>query len=191
MVDLGPCPGLTDAIAAYAGSANFMCHWPHVQRELKKNRRCILPSGVDCYDLMRYLRYVLTTLALTAPSEKQQWRLYASVYKLFSLSIDAWPFGKESDWGFRIFTGGWTYHDLQLLFVRYTAWYALFCPRETATESIRVLSHHRMIHRRHLKHVPCLARLGPNEQLRAIAEMAYEEALERIEEEGLLGDPFD
>ena len=185
-------------LAAFARSARFGRLWPRERRKLacEQTRRRFLPSGIDCYNLMRYLRHILTTLALVAPLERQRWRLYANAYKVFSLGLDAWPFRHEPWWKvyrFRVFTGGWIYHDVQLLFCRYTAWFALLCSEQAAADALELLRHHRMIPERHIKLIRSLARQGPNEQLRAVAEVFHQDMLEGMEEEGLtddLEDPF-
>ena len=128
--------------------------------------------------------------------ERQHWRLYAKAYKVFSLGLGAWPFRRGPWWKvyrFRVFTGGWLYHDVQLLFCRYTAWFALLCSEQAAADALELLRHHRMIPGRHIKLIRSLARQGPNEQLRAVAEVIHQDMLEGMEEEGLtddLEDPF-
>ena len=86
---------------------------------------------------------------------------------------------------FSIFTGGWFYHDLQLLFLCYTAWFARLCPEQSAIDALEVLIHHRMLPECHLKLIRSLAPEGPKEQLRAIAELAHEDILEGMDEEGI------
>ena len=91
---------------------------------------------------------------------------------------------------FRMFTG-WAYHDLQMLFARYTSWYALYCSETQSTEALEMLSHHRMLRRRLLMLIPVLGPAGPNALLHSITEMARDDALEEMEEEGLSEDLFD
>ena len=185
-------------LAAFARSARFGRLWPKERRKLAcdQTRKRFLPSDIDCYHLMRYMRHVLTTLVLVTPLERQRWRLYANAYKVFSLCLDAWPFWHDPWWKvyrFRVFTRGWLYRGVQLLFCRYTAWFALLCSEQAAADALELLRHHRMIPGRHIKLTRSLARQGPNEQLRAVAEVIHQDMLEGMEEEGLpddLDDPF-
>ena len=186
-------------LAAYAHSARFGRVWPLERRKLACLHtggvaRRILPDG-DCRHLMRYLRHILTTLVLVAPREKRHWWAFAKVYKVFALSIETWPFRCDPWWNvhrFRIFSGGWFYHDVQLLFCSYTTWFARFCTAAAAYDAIEMLSHHRMLPIRHLKLIPALAHLESNELLRCVAEVAHEELIEGMEEEDLTDDedPF-
>ena len=184
--------------AAFACSARFVRFWPLERRKLacEQTRRVLLPGDSDCYHLFRYLRHILTTPAQRTPVEWQSWRLFAMTYRVFSLGVDSWPFRHNPWWNahrFRIFTGGWLYHDVQHLFCFYTAWFARLCTGQAATDALEVLS--RMLPECHLELIRSLAPQGPNEQLRAVAQMVHDDVLDGLDEEGLteedLEDPFE
>ena len=82
-----------------------------------------------------------------------------------------------------------------LLFCCYTAWFARHCTEQAAADALELLNHHRLLPECHLEFIRSLAPQGPNEQLRAVAQMVHDDVLDGLDEEGMteeeLEDPFE